>query len=779
MRWFWQRRRQKQATVQAAPQTPTSATATLPAASPAVQRAATTSGRLGQPLQLSSELLVLARDYLQAVGGRVRVEDEDVLSATLPDGSLVRYTTTLAKAHADDSMTLLVEGSEALGAMLDDIANRSRVSAVGLAPATDPIKLALDTCATPAAGCGQCLDAANGASQAHATICAVCPLHEGSLVLHWRARGSLTARVMRQEQASSVELAYLVVARDRHGRRDEWIRHAIDLTTGGALPILSETALAAAQADAVPIGYQDTLAAAHASAERALGEPLAATGIFLRQRSLDEYRQRLEEVATTFDRLQRESPETARAAKAGRSRELSALAEVYAVDVEAQLESACFISSTHALVAVRPQKGRGELLLRIDSGRQYVVPPDCSTCGTSIQAGYVCDSGHVTCPQCASACSHCGAWGCAACGEAAGTAAICPNCNRAVQQPASPDSNSAASAENGSFTVRHLEALPSEMWHSAMEWLLTRQGMTVDGRRVAGELAVWQAHSEASTTLVAAPRSQRKWALDEASIREAAAHLAPVQPNTARMILSTEPASEAARQVAMQLDIQLVDRNALQEILAGLASAHDRQRESQREETQARADAATSTRQVMLDTVKAVEQALAPLRRSRRASAQQTANAAGSRALAAARTAIERASIAWETLLAEWTAAFGERPARNGAFVIQAERAQFEEMAERAAHLRVAMLDAATLLAETPARGEAGYTAWRQAIVEEWAARCDAWQWRIRSYEPAEWSDFSRAWNAKTAAKAADATTAAGHATARADKAQAQALRAS
>jgi hypothetical protein len=103
MRWFWQRRRQRQSAVAAPLPTPTRVDT--------VQRAPTTSGRIGQPRQLTSDLLMLARDYFQSIGGRVRVEDEDVLSATLKDGSLIRYTTSLAKARSDESMTLLVEGS--------------------------------------------------------------------------------------------------------------------------------------------------------------------------------------------------------------------------------------------------------------------------------------------------------------------------------------------------------------------------------------------------------------------------------------------------------------------------------------------------------------------------------------------------------------------------------------------------------------------------------------------------------------------------------------------
>src|SRR5690348_10373488 len=170
MRWFWQRRRQRQSTVAVPSPTPTRVDT--------VQRAPTTSGRIGQPRQLTGDLLMLARDYLQSVGGRVRVEDEDVLSATLPDGSLVRYTTSLAKARSDESMTLLVEGCEALATMLDDIATRSRLTALKLTSVADPVALAVE---------------------------------QSRVALRWRTAGPLTARVVRQEELVTVELAYLVV----------------------------------------------------------------------------------------------------------------------------------------------------------------------------------------------------------------------------------------------------------------------------------------------------------------------------------------------------------------------------------------------------------------------------------------------------------------------------------------------------------------------------------------------------------------------------------------
>jgi hypothetical protein len=677
------------------------------------------------------------------VGARVRVEDEDVLSATLPDGSLVRYTTALAKARTDESMTLLVEGSEALATMLDDIATRSRLTALRLTPAAEPVALALE---------------------------------QGRLLLHWRTSGPLSARVVQQEQSVAVELAYLVAARDRQGRQDVWMRHAVEIASGQVVPALSDTALASAQPDVVPADYEQQLAQARASAERALGEPLTATGMFLRQRSLDEYRRRLDEVATTFDRLQRESPETARAAKVGRKRELAALSEVYAVDVEAQLESACFITARLAHVALRPAKGHVELLIRVDTGRQYIILPDCCACGMSMQVSYVCDAGHALCTRCAKACERCGMWRCGVCGEP--ELGACAKCGLTLDQPAVSNGAATSPAVDEALTVRHLDVLPSEIWLTAMEWLLSGQGISVESRRNVGYLAIWNGESATGKAIAAAVRVMEQ-PFDEAALRQAAAHLGPEQRAVTQMLFSTAPATNEAKQAAEQLGIHIVDRPVLESMLASLASAHDRERERQLDDMRARVEAAKATRQAMVDVVDAVDHGLASLRRTRRLSGRAAgAGTAASRALAEARIAIERASLAWETLLTDWAESFGERAARNGGLVVQGDVSRFAEMGERAGHLQTALLDATSLLVATAAHGEAGYMAWRQAVIEECVARCELWRWRIRTVDPAAWEDFDRAWNAKVAAKAAEATTAAGHATARADKAQAQALRA-
>ena len=311
-----------------------------------------------------------------------------------------------------------------------------------------------------------------------------------------------------------------------------------------------------------------------------------------------------------------------------------------------------------------------------------------------------------------------------------------------------------------------------------MEWLLSCQKITVESRRAARDVAVWRGRSDAGQVEIVVLRLQPRLALDEFTLRQAAARLTLDAPALRRMLITTAPARQDVHLLAQHLGIELVDRPALETLLAGLGSAFERERMRQQEEMQTRAAAAAAAQQALLGVIDAVERALTSRRRSRRNSGSRTASVADNRALENARGALERAALAWETLLADWYGAFGERADRSGRLAIQVESERFCEMSDRSAHLQAALLDAVAILEAAPTRGDSGYTAWRQAILDECSARCEAWRWRIRSYDPAAWSDFAHAWNAKAAAKAAEAAIAAGHATARADKAQAQALRA-
>ena len=57
---------------------------------------------LTSPVEPRDELLRFARDYLVASGARVRVEDTDLLTATLADGRHVRYTTSPTRARTEE-----------------------------------------------------------------------------------------------------------------------------------------------------------------------------------------------------------------------------------------------------------------------------------------------------------------------------------------------------------------------------------------------------------------------------------------------------------------------------------------------------------------------------------------------------------------------------------------------------------------------------------------------------------------------------------------------------
>ena len=130
MRWFWQRRKKDE-----------------PAGEGAVtmaQRAAAVTGRPAPSAELSDDLLRFARDLLNAQGARVRAEDDDLLIATLPDGGAARYTTTLARARAEEQTTLLSQGAAALETFFDEAAQRARLVSLRLSStSTEPGAIAL------------------------------------------------------------------------------------------------------------------------------------------------------------------------------------------------------------------------------------------------------------------------------------------------------------------------------------------------------------------------------------------------------------------------------------------------------------------------------------------------------------------------------------------------------------------------------------------------------------------------------------------------------------
>lgn len=434
MRWFWQRRKKDE------PATP------LPVARGAVATAprpsAPISERKAPAVEPGDELLRFARDLLNAQGARVRAEEDDLIVATLPDGGVARYTTTLARARAEEETTLLAQGAAALETLFDEAAQRARLVALRLPPVDgDPALHALSQRGPLAGVCGRCVGLGGEPWQAGAPSCGACPMRADHPALTWE-EPPVTARVLRQSDAQSIELVYRIIGRDRRGRRDEWLRLAFDTASGRKLHPLLLAQLSAAQ-PAEPTAASASLAEASARAQEQLRPALDTLSALLRQRVADEYQRRIEEVTTTHERLRRERPDEAQTVAAALERELASLAEVYGVEVEARLESVVFITSPVALVAIETAQGVGPTVT-VDMGRGSVSGPACAVCAEDVRAGHVCARGHTVCASHLSVCAHCGARRCPVCEPAAATtcalcgdatcaacATACDSCGRA------------------------------------------------------------------------------------------------------------------------------------------------------------------------------------------------------------------------------------------------------------------------------------------------------------------------------------------------------------
>jgi hypothetical protein len=252
-----------------------------------------------------------------------------------------------------------------------------------------------------------------------------------------------------------------------------------------------------------------------------------------------------------------------------------------------------------------------------------------------------------------------------------------------------------------------------------------------------------------------------------------AAALAASEPDAQVLLLSTSLASVEAMLAARRLNVQIWDRGMLREVLQRTGLAYVRAQEEAQDLAHERVRVASATRSALLAALNDVEKALAGGKNARRAAGRQAATTAASE-VEKAKSEMERAALAWETLADDWSAAFGERATREGALSIEADSAQLGEMAERAKHLRQAVLQGAQSLARTPTSGDSSYVAWRQAVLEMMAARFEALRWRVSIIDPEHWQDFARAHDEEAAQRAARATSAANHAAARAEKARAQ-----
>lgn len=744
MKWpFWRRKARPAET----PAATTSATATalLPP-----RTTSTDDVTADEPLAAP---LAFARDYLVASGAHVRLDATDLLTAVTPDSAHVRYTANPARAADARDVELLVEGGAVLAEMTARVAERARVVALRLEPAGDVLQLARSALAAPAPDCLRCTRERGTGSARDASRCDRCPAREGRLVLDG-AGAIRDMRVLRQWDAAQVELSYRFDASDRQGRREEWLRLAVDVATGAGVPVLAPEHLARA-ADAVGAADEDAIRRACDLAAARVAFAARAAAAFARLRWMDEYRRQWDDVTSAHARLRRESsPEAAGQLDAESAQERERLRELFAVDVSAELESVAVLAVPMAEVLMR-FAGGAELPLAVDLGRAWVMPPACARCGARRASGRLCANGHVTCAACVA--------------DAAGDA--CAACAPGdVPRPASPIRDTHGD-DDGELTVEMLDRMTDATWASFVAWLLEQDGVRVECQ-TCGAAPVWHGRRGDAPVIAVAPRLPDGWRLGEVEVRQAAAHLAGDPTATCVLITSAE-ATAAACELASRLRVELLACAELRAWLARRHTRYDREREVERQEAERRVAVAASAREAIIAALTALEQALARAINRRRA-VGATAIAGHAAVISSSLADARRALAAWDTLAADWAAAFAEREARDGSLAITASVEALGELEARTAHLRDAALDAFGRLVRTPGTGEHGYTAWRKAVVEELTARCEALRWRALAIDPARWRTFADAHDAEALERAETSATAATHAAARARKAYAQ-----
>ncbi|MGO8946164.1 MAG: hypothetical protein ACLQUY_00580, partial [Ktedonobacterales bacterium] len=483
MKWFKWLRRPKQPEQYTRAQDST--ILTISSATGAAHRATPRSEVVTHPLTTLVEprdaLLRFARDYLVASGARVRVEDTDVLTATLDDGRHLRYTTSPVRARNEEYSELLVQGGSTLAELLDECASRSRVVALRLWETGDPLSIARSALSAPLPTCSGCTAAPTGKiSETHETEflrqhCERCPWREGKTVLE--GFGPITAgQIQRRFTSRTIELTFHMVSTDRSGRHDEWKRVAFDLASRHEVALLSLESVLRMETDNDLIGDKSGTTALEEALShgQALLSPAAnALAGFLRLRDADDYQRRAHDISTTYDRLLREGSEERDIIREAFQRELMRLADTYGVGVDVQVDSIAIITSLVAEVALRDKAGKA-LTVDVDLGRACMLPLCCDACGRVLEIGRCCSQSHVICVVCAL--SQSAAKPPEECPVCAAVSSGGPAPAHGQSIPLQAAKKSGTLSHGGRLEINDVDAMTPETWHLFITWLLERMG---------------------------------------------------------------------------------------------------------------------------------------------------------------------------------------------------------------------------------------------------------------------------------------------------------------
>jgi hypothetical protein len=690
---------------------------------------------------------------LLAQGAGLHAGDASKVVADLPDGGQVAYTD--APECRQDETLLLVAGSAAATQLIADIEARSQFGALQLAPAVDAYALAARFASRTAQGKSRAQRKPDDATAA--------PRQERGLTLQWEKLPARIA-VSRPWEQASVEVEYRIAGRDHLGRIADTVRIVADPAGGAELPALDLTQAGAATPAPFTLAERDRLMTTIGHMDARLRPGLEAAARFLRLRSEAEYRRRIETASGIAERARRERPEEGRQIEQALKREIAALAAVFAVEVDCTVVAAWAIHSPMADVAYH-LPGGATVKVTLDLGRATAEPLTCAACQRATRTAVICANAHILCLSCrdlsAEACALCaGALALDANGSARGGGA------RRV----------AGGDASGELNLGELARLSPALWRACVGWFLEQQGYTLHSIIGDAPDASWRgAGSDDQPIFIRALGGDALAPITEREVAETARR-AHEQGLERALLLASGLPTRTAQALAASHRVSVIDGPTLRARLAGLAESADRQEQTAQAEMKTRARAAISAHAAMQKSLASAIKGLGKTVARPRVVGSATLAKARDQ-LRAARISANQAILAWETLLADWLAAFGTAPTHDGSLPLLADASEFASLRERAAHLGTALASVLREMASTPPDGEMGYDAWRAAVIEETRLRCSALEARLRIVEPAQWASFDAARDPAYEIEAEEAERAARHASARADKAQSQVVR--
>jgi hypothetical protein len=690
-------------------------------------------------------LLRLAHDYLIASGGQIHMEDASRIVASLPDGQQVAYTD--APGHAQEGSSVLVPGSAAATELLATIETRSRFGALRLIPAIEPISLAGS------------FSAQAGEKRARPELGDSISQQASRLILHWE-KAPARMVVSRSWESTCVEIEYRVSGRDHSGRIEDTLRIALDPSGTGTSAALDLSTASAAQSAPLTSSDRDVLKSVLGQVDREMQPHVEAAAAFLRLRSADDFRRRIEMAHGVAERARREQPEAARQVEQALRQEIAALGATFGVEVEASVRAAWLIHSSMAQV-VYHLSGGTTVAVTLDLGRAMAEPLACESCRRATREATICAHAHILCPLCRDL-----------------TAKTCAICAGAEITSAGNGSSRqlAAAARKGSssaLTVEGLARLGPEMWRASVTWLLEWQGYSLSVLDRNPESICWRGvGADGEALFIRAFTGDPAQIISERDVA-GTARLGRERRLERASLLTAGAATRAARALAAANDVTIVDGEALRAQLAALAGSADQQQATAQVAAKARARAAIAAHAAMQKALASATKRIEA--KSPKPRAPGNAPVAKAREqLRATRNSADQAFLAWETLLSDWLGAFGSAPAHDGMLSILVDADAFTALRERAAHLGGALSELLRELAATPSDGEVGYSAWRVAVLEETRLRCAALVAKLQIIDTAQWADFDAARSQARETDALEAEIAARRASARADKAQSQ-----